>query len=321
MAVKTRITELLKIDHPVIQAGMIWCSGAKLAAAVANAGGLGLIGSGSMKPDLLREHIRKARSLIRDGQFGVNIPLISPYSEELIKVVLEEEVKVAVVAAGSPKKYTSLLKKSGILVGHVVPSAGLARKCETAGVDFVIAEGTEAGGHNSPDEVTTMALIPQVVDAVSIPVVAAGGIGDGRGIAAALALGAEGVQIGTRFAVTAESSASEAYKRAVVNAGETDTILALKKVIPVRLIKTPFAIKVTEAEKQGASREELEKLLGRGRAKAGIFEGDMEEGEIEAGQISGLIDDIPPAGELLRKMMAEAENVIVRLREMRNTDN
>ena len=309
----TGLNQLLKIKYPVIQAGMIWVSGAKLAAAVANAGGLGLIGSGSMKPELLREHIRKAKSLVRNGKFGVNIPLISKYSEDIIRVVLEEKVEVIVIAAGSPKRYTSVLKQAGMIVGHVVPSSRLAQKCEEAGVDFVVAEGTEAGGHNSPDEITTMVLIPQVVDAVEIPVVAAGGIADGRGIAAALALGAAGVQIGTRFAATVESSAADKYKEEIVKAGEADTVLTLKKLIPTRMLRTPFAHKALTAVENCAKPEELAHILGKGRAKDGIFLGNYEEGEFEAGQISGLITDIPPAGELLNRMIMETTEVLKRI--------
>lgn len=304
-SIKTRLTELLDIRFPIIQAGMIWVSGAKLAAAVANAGGLGVIGSGSMKPELLREHIHNVRSLIKSGKFAVNLPLISPYSDELAKVILDEKVEIVICAAGSPQKYTDTFKNAGIKVGHVVPSVKLALKCEVANVDFVIAEGTEAGGHNSPDEITTFVLIPQVVDAVDIPVVAAGGIGDGRGFLAALSLGAEGVQIGTRFAATIESSASDSYKNQIVQAGEADTILTLKEVIPTRMIKTPFAKKVLQAIDRGAGKEELTLLLGKGRAKKGIFLGDYEEGEYEAGQISAIVKDIPSAGELLDRIVRE----------------
>lgn len=304
-SIKTRLTELLDIRFPIIQAGMIWASGAKLAAAVANAGGLGVIGSGSMKPELLREHIHNARSLIKSGKFAVNLPLISPYSDELAKVILDEKVEIVICAAGSPQKYTDIFKNAGIKVGHVVPSVKLALKCEAANVDFIIAEGTEAGGHNSADEITTFVLIPQVVDAVDIPVVAAGGIGDGRGFLAALSLGAEGVQIGTRFAATIESSASDSYKNQIVQAGEADTILTLKEVIPTRMIKTPFTNKVLQAIDRCAGKDELTLLLGKGRAKKGIFLGDYEEGEYEAGQVSALVKDIPAAGELLERIVRE----------------
>ena len=297
--VKTRLTDLLNIQYPIIQAGMVWCSGANLASAVANAGGLGLIGAGSMKPDVLRAHIKKTKLNVKEGKFGVNLPLLGKYAEDLAGIILQENVEIVVTAAGSPRKYTEIFKQAGAIVGHVVPSATLAKKCVTAGVDFVIAEGTEAGGHNSPDEIGTMVLIPQVVDAIHIPVVAAGGIGDGRGLAAVLALGASGAQIGTRFAATVESSASSLFKEMIVKAGEADTRLALKKLMPTRMLHSPFADEAFAAELRGADIEELKSLLGTGRAKAGIFEGDYKKGEFEAGEISGMIKDIPAAGELV----------------------
>ena len=312
--VKTRLTELLNIRYPIIQAGMVWCSGADLAAAVANAGGLGLIGAGSMKPDVLRTHIKKTKLRVKEGKFGVNLPLLGKYSGELAEIILQEKVEIVVTAAGSPRKYTEIFKKAGAIVGHVVPSAALAQKCEAAGVDFVIAEGTEAGGHNSPDEIGTMVLIPQVVDSIDIPVVAAGGIGDGRGLAAALALGAGGAQIGTRFAATVESSASSLFKEMIVNAGEADTRLTLKKLMPTRMLHSPFAEEAFAAEQRGADIEELKNILGTGRAKAGIFEGDYQKGEFEAGEISGLIADIPAAGDLVRRIVSECEAVIARLK-------
>jgi enoyl-[acyl-carrier protein] reductase II len=311
-----QLLKMLNISYPIIQAGMVWCSGWRLASACANSGILGLIGSGSMKPDLLREHITKAKAHTH-GTFGVNIPLLSPYADALIGVVLEEKINVVVTAAGSPKKYTRTLKENGAVVGHVVPSAMLAQKCEVAGVDFVIAEGTEAGGHNSPDEITTMVLIPQVVDAVTIPVVAAGGIADGRAIAAVLALGAAGAQIGTRFAATVESSAAEAYKNAIVSASESATVLALKKLVPTRMLKNPFALEVLAREANGASREELRELLGKGRAKAGIFNGEWETGEFEVGQVAGAIRSILPVATLTRQLVAETNAAIRRLQPLK----
>ncbi len=300
----TRVTRLFGIRYPIIQAGMVWTAGNKLAVAVSEAGGLGLIGSGSMKPEILREHIRKARS--RTGKpFGINIPLLREDAEELVRTSIEEGVAIVFTSSGHPAKYTEKLKKAGCIVAHVIAAVKHALKAAEAGCDAVVAEGFEAGGHNGIDEITTLALVPQVVDAVDIPVLAAGGIADGRGMAAALALGAEGVQVGTRFAATVESSSHENYKRAVVQARDGDTVLTLKKLAPVRLIKTPFALKAMEAERRGADKGELLALLGHKREKAGIFEGNIEEGEIEAGQSSGLVKEVLPAGEVVRRMMAE----------------
>ena len=283
---------------------MVWTAGNKLAVAVSEAGGLGLIGAGSMSPELLREHVRKGRDRTRQP-FGVNIPLMRGDAGELIRVSLEEGVKIFFTSSGHPMKFTEQLKQAGCVVVHVVAAVKHARKAVSAGCDAVVAEGFEAGGHNGIDEITTLALIPQVADAVEIPVIAAGGIADGRGMAAAFALGAEGVQVGTRFAATIESSAHDNYKKAVVEAADGDTVLTLKKITPVRLVKTPFAMKALEAERRGATREELEELLGKNRERAGIFEGNLEEGEFEAGQSAGLIRDIPPAGDVVRRMMEE----------------
>lgn len=300
----TRVTQLFGIRYPIIQAGMVWTAGHKLAVAVSEAGGFGQLGAGSMKPDLLREHLRKAKTGT-SNPLGVNIPLTRGDAEDLIRVTIEEGIRIVFTSSGTPTKFTARLKQAGCIVVHVVASIKHALKAEAAGCDAVVAEGFEAGGHNGIDEITTLALVPQVVDAVRIPVLAAGGIADGRGMAAAFALGAEGVQMGTRFAATVESSSHENYKRAVVDAKDGDTALTLKKVTPVRLIKTPFAFKVLEAERNGASREQLEELLGRKRERMGIFEGNMEEGEFEAGQSSGLVREILPAAEVVRRTMEE----------------
>jgi len=300
----TRITGLFNITYPIIQAGMVWTAGSKLAVAVSEAGGLGLIGAGSMKPDLLRQHIRKART--GTGRpFGVNIPLSRGDVAELIQVTVDEGVRIVFTSAGHPVKYTEELKRAGCVVVHVVAAVKHAQKAVSAGCDAVVAEGFEAGGHNGVDEITTLTLVPQIVDAVQVPVLAAGGIADGRGMAAALALGADGVQVGTRFAVTLESSAHENYKQAVIAAGDGDTMLTLKKVTPTRLVKNSFAMRALDAERRGATKEELEALLGHKREMLGIFEGNTEEGEIEAGQSSGLVRDLLPAAEVVRRMMEE----------------
>jgi enoyl-[acyl-carrier protein] reductase II len=311
---KTRVTALFTIDIPIIQAGMVWVSGYKLASAVSNAGGLGLIGSGSMKPELLREHIVKARDATR-RPFGVNIPLLREDADRLVAAAIEEDVRIVFTSAGNPGKFIDILKKAGCIVVHVVSSVRQAVKARDAGCDGVVAEGVEAGGHDGVNETATLTLVPQVVDAVELPVMAAGGIVDGRGMAAALALGADGVQIGTRFAVTQESSAHERFKKAVVEAGDDGTILTLKKVSPVRLIRTPFAERANSAELLGASKAELEELLGHGRERKGIFDGDWEEGEFEAGQGSGLIRDIPKAEEVVRRIMEEYYSTVRRMSE------
>jgi len=299
-----RITNLFKIKYPIIQGGMIWCSGWELASAVSNAGGLGLIGSGSMYPDVLREHIKKCKAAT-DKPFGVNIPLLYPQTGDHIQVIIDEGVKIVFTSAGNPKKYTAFLKEKGITVVHVVANVKFAEKCEEAGVDAIVAEGFEAGGHNGFEETTTITLIPQVVKAVSVPVIAAGGIGTGRTMLAAMALGADGVQIGSRFVASVESSAHPDFKKAVLKAGDGDTGLTLKKIVPVRLIKNEFYNRITDAESKGASREELSEMLGKGRAKLGMFEGDLKEGELEIGQISGLIDEIKPAGQIIEEIMKE----------------
>ena len=298
------ITNLFKIKYPIIQGGMIWCSGWELASAVSNAGGLGLIGSGSMYPDVLREHIRKCKNAT-SKPFGVNVPLLYPQTGDHIKIIIDEGVKIVFTSAGNPKKFTSYLKEKGITVVHVVANVKFAEKCEEAGVDAIVAEGFEAGGHNGFEETTTMALIPQVRKAVSVPVIAAGGIGTGRTMLAAMALGADGVQIGSRFVASRESSAHPEFKKAVVNADDGDTRLALKKLVPVRLIKNEFFHRISEAESRGATREELTEMLGKGRAKLGMFEGDLKEGELEIGQISGLIDEIKPAAQIIEDIIKE----------------
>ena len=307
-----RVCELFGIKYPIIQGGMVWVSGAKLAAAVSNAGGLGLIGAGSMKPDLLREHIKKAKKLT-NKPFGVNIPIFSKYSEEQVKVALEAGVKIFFMSAGSPKKFTPYLKEKGCIVVHVSSTPTLAKKCENAGVDAVVVEGFEAGGHNGRDELTTFVLIPQAKKMVSIPLIAAGGIATGEGIAAALALGADGVQIGTRFAATKESSAHENYKKALINAKDTDTMLYLKSIIPVRLVKNSLTMKIEELEKRCADVEELKRVLGETPAKRAIFDGDVDNGEIEAGQIAGLIDDIPSVSEVFERLIKEYKDTLNRL--------
>ena len=297
-----RITSLFKIEHPIIQGGMVWCSGWELASAVSNAGGLGLLGAGSMHPEVLRDHIRKCKQAT-NKPFGVNIPLLYPEIEAIMKIVVEEGVKVVFTSAGNPKTWTKHLQDNGIIVAHVVSSAKFAIKCESAGVDAVVAEGFEAGGHNGREETTTMVLIPQVRRAISLPLIAAGGIAVREQVQAALVLGADGVQIGSRFAVTKESSADEAFKQLCVETGEGGTMLALKKLVPTRLIKNEFFAQVEAAENKGASVEELKELLGSGRAKKGIFEGDMIEGELEIGQATALIQDIPTVADVMKELI------------------
>lgn len=306
-----RICKLFNIQYPIIQGGMVWCSGWKLASAVSNAGGLGLIGAGSMYPQILREHIQKCKSHT-SKPFGVNIPLLYPDIEKHMEIIHEEDVKIVFTSAGNPAKWTSWLKERGKVVVHVVPNVALARKCLDRGVDAVVCEGFEAGGHNGRDELTTMVLTPQVVDAVGsfIPVISAGGIGDGRGMLAAMALGADGVQLGSRFAVTVESSAHLNYKKSVIEATDTDTVLTLKKVTPVRLIKNAFYEEVLHAELSGADSESLRELLGKGRAKKGIFEGDVDHGELEVGQISGMIDRVLTVEEVFKELLETYSNRI-----------
>lgn len=305
---KTQITELFNIKYPIIQGGMIWCSGWELASAVSNAGGLGLIGAGSMYPEVLRLHIKKTKQAT-SNPFGVNLPLIYPQIEEHISVLLEENIKIVFTSAGNPKKYTSFFKEKGITVVHVVANVKFAEKCVEAGVDAIVAEGYEAGGHNGFEENTTMTLIPQIVQTINLPVIAAGGIATGAGLIAALALGAQGVQIGSRFAASVESSAHINFKNAIVEAKNADTMVAFKKLIPVRLFKNEFYNKVNELETNGATVEQLSEILGKGRAKKGMFEGDLVNGELEIGQISGLINSIETAEQIINKIIAEAKEV------------
>jgi enoyl-[acyl-carrier protein] reductase II len=306
------ICKLFNIKHPLIQAGMIWCSGWKLASAVSNAGGLGLIGSGSMYPEVLREHIQKCKKST-NKPFGVNVPLLYPNIEEHMKIIVEEGVKIVFTSAGNPKTWTAHLKEKGITVVHVVSNVKFALKCQEAGVDAIVAEGFEAGGHNGREETTTMVLIPQVRQAITLPVIAAGGIGTGQTMAAAFALGADAVQVGSRFVATPESSGHQNFKDAVVKAKEGDTIVTLKQLTPVRLIKNKFYSEVEEAEKRGASKEELSQILGRARAKKGMFEGDLIEGELEIGQISGAIDNIKPAAEIVEEIIRDFKETIKHL--------
>lgn len=301
---ETRVSRLFGIRYPIIQGGMVWTAGWKLAVAVSRAGGLGLIGAGSMQPDLLREHIRQARGAT-DAPIGVNVPLTRGDAEELIQTTVNEGIKIVFTSSGHPGRFTGQLKKAGCIVAHLIATVKHARKAAEAGCDLLVAEGFEAGGHNGLDEITTLTLVPQVADAVPLPLLAAGGIADGRGMAAALALGAAGVQIGTRFAATLESSAHERYKKLLVDAADGDTVLTLKRIAPVRMVKTPFALRAEKAERAGAEREELLALLGQKRERMGIFEGNLEEGMFEAGQSSGLVRDILPAAEVVRKMMEE----------------
>jgi enoyl-[acyl-carrier protein] reductase II len=299
-----RICELFKIKYPVIQGGMVWCSGWKLASAVSNAGGLGLLGAGSMHPETLEEHIIKTKAAT-DNPFGVNIPLFYPEPERIMSIIAKHLVPVVFTSAGSPKKWTPWLKDRGISVAHVVSSSFFARKCEDAGVDAIVAEGFEAGGHNGREETTTLSLIPSVRKATNLPLMAAGGIGSGEAMLAAMALGADGVQIGSAFAITEESSAHRDFKKLVTSLGEGGTKLALKQLAPVRLIKNAFFEQVDEAEKAGKSAEELSKLLGRGRAKRGIFEGDMNEGELEIGQVSAQLSEIIPVSKVMNRLITE----------------
>lgn len=299
-----RITQLFNISYPIIQAGMIWCSGWELATAVSNAGGLGLIGAGSMYPEILRTHIKKAKAHTQ-RPFGLNVPLLYPDIQELMQVIIEEGVKIVFTSAGNPATWTALLKKNNITVVHVVSNIKFARKAEQAGVDAVVAEGFEAGGHNGREETTTLCLIPAVCEAIQIPLIAAGGIGTGRAMMAALALGAEGVQIGSRFVASTESSAHENFKQKVIESVEGETVLSLKQLTPVRLLKNKFYEQVAEAEKKCASKEELAQLLGRGRAKKGMFEGNLDEGELEIGQVSAAIHSIKPAGEIVSEIWSE----------------
>jgi enoyl-[acyl-carrier protein] reductase II len=299
-----RITELFHIKYPIIQGGMIWNSGYKLASAVSNAGGLGLIGAGSMYPEVVREHIQKCKKAT-DKPFGVNIPMLYPNIEEIIQIVIEEGVKIVFTSAGNPKTWTSHLKSHGITVVHVVSSSKFALKAQEAGVDAVVAEGFEAGGHNGREETTTLTLIPMVKENITIPLIAAGGIATGRGMLAAMVLGADGVQMGSRFAASTESSAHDNFKRTILETGEGDTQLTLKELAPVRLIKNKFYQDLQELYAQHPTKEDLEKLLGKRRAKRGMFEGDLIEGELEIGQIAGIIHDIQPVAVIFDAIIAE----------------
>ncbi len=311
-----RITELFGIRYPIISGGMVWCSGWHLASAVSNNGGLGLLGAGSMHPETLEEHIRKMHQAT-DKPWGINVPLLYPEMDRIIEIILREKVKIVFTSAGSPKKWTPLLQKNGIKVVHVVSSTAFARKCEEAGCDAVVAEGFEAGGHNGREETTTLTLIPQVRRAISLPLIAAGGIASGRGMLAAMALGAEGVQVGTRFALSEESSAHERFKQKCITLDEGDTMLSLKKLSPTRLIKNEFYRQVEQAENAGASAEEIAQLLGRGRAKRGIFEGELDEGELEIGQAASMIRTVEPVGQIIAQMIAEYNAAIEGLTEIR----
>lgn len=291
---------------------MVWCSGWRLASAVSNAGGLGLLGAGSMHPETLIEHIDKMNAAT-SSPWGINVPLMYPEIDRLMSIIIEKGVKIVFTSAGSPKKYTDMLHDAGIKVAHVVSSSKFAKKCEEAGVDAVVAEGFEAGGHNGREETTTMALIPQVRDAVSLPLIAAGGIGSGRAMLAAMALGAEGVQIGTLFAVSSESSASDAFKQLCIGLGEDATMLALKKISPTRLVKNELFANIAEAESRGADADELRQLLGRAASKRGIFEGDLQNGELEIGQIVGAIREIKPVAEIMHDLIADFEETKIRL--------
>ena len=303
---QNRITQLFGIKYPIIQAGMVWASGWRLASAVSNAGGLGLIGAGSMYPDVLREHIQKCQQAT-DKPFGVNVPMLYPDIDKLMALIIELGVKIVFTSAGNPKTWTGHLKENGITVVHVVSSVKFALKAQEAGVDAIVAEGFEAGGHNGRDETTTLVLIPAVKEKIEIPLIAAGGIATGRAMLAAMVLGADGVQIGSRFVASEEASSHELFKQRVVEAGEGDTQLTLKELAPVRLIKNKFYHDIQQAYENGATKEELIALLGRARAKRGMFEGDMEEGELEIGQVSALIHDIKPAARIVAEIVQEFE--------------
>lgn len=307
-----RITSLFGIRYPIIQAGMIWCSGWKLASAVSNSGGLGIIGAGSMYPEILREHIQKCKKATKQP-FGVNVPLLYPDIEKLMKIIVEESVSIVFTSAGNPAIWTKHLKEKGIKVVHVVSNEKFALKAESCGVDAIVAEGFEAGGHNGREETTTLVLIPQICKAVKIPVIAAGGIGTGKTMLAAVALGAEGVQIGSRFVTSEESSAHINFKKAVLKAKDGDTQLSIKKLTPARLLKNKFWEQINRAEMTGASEEELKIILGRARAKKGMFEGDLDDGELEIGQISGYINEIKPAADIIVEIIAEYSSALKNL--------
>ena len=309
---KNRITKLFGIEYPIISGGMVWISSWRLAAAVSNAGGLGLLGAGSLPPELLREHIRKMKAAT-EKPWGVNLPMMNPKADELADVIIEEGVKIVFTSAGSPKKYTPRFHEAGIKVAHVVASSKFARKCEEAGVDAVVAEGFEAGGHNGKEETSTMVLIPEARRATSLPLIAAGGIGSGQAIAAAMALGAEGVQIGTLFALSQESSASDAFKQRCIELQEGDTMLALKRLSPTRLIKNAFYDRMTAAEEQGATADELREMIGFGATRRGIFEGDIENGELEIGQVAASVREIRPVADIMAQLVSDFEATRQRL--------
>ncbi|WP_316755293.1 NAD(P)H-dependent flavin oxidoreductase [Pedobacter aquatilis] len=311
------ISKLFNIKYPIIQAGMVWCSGWKLASAVSNAGGLGIIGAGSMYPEVLRMHIQKCKKAT-DKPFGVNIPLLYPNIQEIIDVVIDENVKIIFSSAGNPATWTSILKGRGITVVHVIANTKFALKAQEAGVDAIVAEGFEAGGHNGREETTTLCLIPMIRDAVQIPVIAAGGIASGKSMLAAFALGADAVQVGSAFAVAKESSAHQAFKEKIILSAEGDTKLAMKKLVPVRLLKNEFADAVTQAEAEGANRIELMELLGKARAKLGMFEGDMENGELEIGQVSAMLKEIKPAAQILEEIWQEYTIGLKRFGDLHN---
>ena len=312
MMKSTRITELFGIQYPIIQGGMVWISGWRLAAAVSNAGGLGLLGAGSMHPEMLIEHIHKMKEAT-DKPWGVNVPLMYPEIDRLIQIIIDEGVKIVFTSAGSPKKYTARLHEAGIKVAHVVSSSKFAKKCEEAGVDAVVAEGFEAGGHNGKEETTTLTLIPQVRKATTLPLIAAGGIGSGSAVLAAQALGAEGVQIGTLFAVTQESSASDAFKERCLQVGEGDTMLCLKKISPTRMIKNELFQRIAEAEDRGANADELREILGKAASKRGIFEGDIENGEVEIGQIVSAINNVKTVDEVFADLLLDYDEALKRV--------
>ena len=306
---QNRVTKLFNIDYPIVQAGMVWASGWRLASAVSNAGALGIIGSGSMYPEILREHIQKCKAATKKP-FAVNVPLLYPDIDKHIQIILEEKVQIVFTSAGNPKTWTSLLKENGISVVHVVSSSKFAVKAQEAGCDAVVAEGFEAGGHNGREETTTMVLVPAVCAAVDVPVLAAGGIATGRQMLAAMVLGADGVQVGSRFVASDEASSHQNFKNLVITSGEGDTYLSLKQLTPVRLMKNHFFEQVQEAEKKCASTEALEQLLGKGRAKRGMFEGNLDEGELEIGQVSAIIKNIKPAAEIVQEMYKEYEDAL-----------
>ena len=310
-----RITELFGIQYPIVAGGMVWCSSWRLASAVSNAGGLGLLGAGSLPPELLREHIRKMKEATQKP-WGVNLPMMNPKADEMVDVILSEGVKIVFTSAGSPKKYTARFHEAGIKVAHVVASSKFARKCEEAGVDAVVAEGFEAGGHNGKEDTSTMVLIPECRRATSLPLIAAGGIGSGQAMMAAMALGAEGVQIGTLFALSQESSASEAFKQRCVELQEGDTMLALKRLSPTRLIKNAFYDRMTQAEEAGATADELRELIGFGATRRGIFEGDVENGELEIGQVASAVSEIKPVSQIVSELVSDFEATRQRLLNM-----